>query len=256
MSDQASPFQRALLVLRMLAEARSQSIGVRELAARAAMSPASAHRVLGTLLGAGLATRDNASGRYRLGVEAFRLGLLLSSNAPWRELCLPHIRMLAEATGETTAFAILDRARLQMQTVAKLPSRHAVTVTITDEWKPLHAGASGLAILAFLPPDEQSEALQMGRLRRETPETLVSPEKIRKELQTAAQRGYALTRGQRIVGAVGLGAPVFLPGGEVLGSVYLSIPEQRFTRSSERRIADAILLAANAFSTSLRSAPA
>jgi IclR family transcriptional regulator, acetate operon repressor len=250
-----SPFDKALLILQAVAERASPTTGVRELAVDLGLSPATVHRTLGGLLKAGMIVRDDAQGRYGLGPGALRLGLALASRAPWRAICLPHIRALAASCGEAVAFAIVDRARLQMMTIARTQSRHAVTVVEADGWKALHAGAGGLAILAFLPQADQTDALAIGRLKRETGATIVDPGALRRELAAIVQRGYAQTHGQRIAGAVAVGAPVFSMGDDVLGSVYVSIPEQRFNAELASEIAPLVMSTARALTRDLASPP-
>jgi IclR family acetate operon transcriptional repressor len=250
-----SPLDKALLILQAVAEAPHPTTGVRELAVALGLSPATVHRTLGSLLKAGMIARDDLQGRYGLGPGALRLGLALASRAPWRAICLPHIRALAASCGEAVAFAIVDRARLQMMTIARTQSRHAVTVVEADGWKALHAGAGGLAILAFLPPADQTDALAAGRLKRETGATIVDANALRRELDAIVERGYAQTHGQRIPGAIAVGAPVFSTGEEVLGSVYVSIPEQRFNAKLSSEIAPLVMSTARAVTRDLAAPP-
>jgi DNA-binding IclR family transcriptional regulator len=55
------------------------------------------------------------------------------------------------------------------------------------------------------------------------------------------ERGYALTHGQRIQGAVGLAVPIFSSRGAVIGDVCLTIPEQRYDPGGESRLATELL---------------
>ena len=57
------------------------------------------------------------------------------------------------------------------------------------------------------------------------------------ELAAIRARGYALSFGQRIAGAVGIFAPVYGAGGRVTGSLGFTIPEQRFEPAREAEFA-------------------
>jgi DNA-binding IclR family transcriptional regulator len=59
-------------------------------------------------------------------------------------------------------------------------------------------------------------------------------------VEDVRQRGYAITISQRIEGAVGIAAPIFCAGGQVLGSVGISMPEQRFRPDMEPRLAQSV----------------
>ena len=50
--------------------------------------------------------------------------------------------------------------------------------------------------------------------------------------------GYAASRGEKIPGAVGLGVPVLMTGGKVVGSLCLTIPQMRFEAAQEPALTD------------------
>jgi len=66
-----------------------------------------------------------------------------------------------------------------------------------------------------------------------TERTITDPELLDAELMRVRQLGYAVTHGQRVVGAVGIAAPIWGPTGRVLGSIVVTVPEQRFQPSLE-----------------------
>jgi IclR family transcriptional regulator, acetate operon repressor len=104
------------------------------------------------------------------------------------------------------------------------PLRYVVDL---HRWLPLHAGATGLAILAYLPEEERQRIYSAG-LDALTPATIVSATDLEKELEQVRRRGYALSMNQRVQGAVGFAAPVFDSTGMVCGDVCVTLPEQRF----------------------------
>jgi len=58
---------------------------------------------------------------------------------------------------------------------------------------------------------------------------------FRAYLATIRERGWVLTRGEKLPGAVGTSAPVFGAAG-IVGSLTVTIPEVRFNLSMEPRI--------------------
>jgi len=56
-------------------------------------------------------------------------------------------------------------------------------------------------------------------------------------LAEVRERGYAFSREERRLGGVGIAAPVFGPGGQVVAEVGVSVPTQRFVRGDEPRLA-------------------
>ena len=91
---------------------------------------------------------------------------------------------------------------------------------------PLHAGATGRAILAFL-PDRAREALLAEPLERLTPETVVDPVGLGILLAGVRGAGLAVSRSERREGAASVAAPIFDVHG-VAGAVSVCGPEYRF----------------------------
>ena len=252
MGEVRRPFAKAIGVLRWLIEAGDGAHGVREISAAMGAPVTTTHRALIALLQEGLVAKDE-SNRYFLSFEAYRLGLALAPKAPWRELALPFVRRVARETSEMSAFTVLDPVRLKRFTAARMESEHAVTVIERGDWKPLHAGASGLAVLAFLEEDLREEVIAH-RNSQGAPGAIADAGELRRALEVVRQKGYAMTRGQRIPGVVGIGAPVFLANGRVMGSLYVSVPEQRFADEQEAKISGSLLACSAALSKQLAAA--
>ena len=55
----------------------------------------------------------------------------------------------------------------------------------------------------------------------------VRPDDLREELKKIRQDGYAITHGEYVTDALGIGAPVFNSDGELAGSIGIIAPEIR-----------------------------
>jgi IclR family acetate operon transcriptional repressor len=91
---------------------------------------------------------------------------------------------------------------------------------------PLHAGAAGKAMFAFLPAGE-IEALLAGELRALTERTITSADQLRDELARIREVGYAYSECEVSSGIHSIAAPVFDRDGAVVASMSLTIPESR-----------------------------
>ncbi|MBO0871995.1 MAG: hypothetical protein J2P19_01250, partial [Pseudonocardia sp.] len=120
-------------------------------------------------------------------------------------------------------------------------------------WLPVHSGATGLAILAFLPPAERHAIYQTG-LPKVTPATLVSEPELEEACTRTREQGYALTTGQRVTGAVALAAPIFGAEGAVFGVIGVAIPERRFDPAREGALARDVIDAATSVTGALGEA--
>ena len=98
---------------------------------------------------------------------------------------------------------------------------------------PLHAMSGGRAILAFL-PDAFVDSYFEGRdLARYTPATVTSLPALRHRLRTIREEGIAWSFEEFASGSVGIGAPLRLPSGVVVGALNISVPTVRFDGPSE-----------------------
>lgn len=239
--DERNPVSKTLAVLSWMIESAPDMVGVRELSAAMDLSPSSAHRLLSALVAAGYVKQDPTTARYGLGLELLRLSHLASARMPIQRIALPHMRALVDRCNETALLASYDPNRRQMIFLANVDSSHSLRYVVElDRWAPVFAGASGLAILAFLDRDQQRAILDDPSFRPITPHTLGKLE-LAAELDVVARQGYAVSRGQRIQGAVGLAAPIRDSHGDVIGDVCLTIPEQRFSERLQPLLVEQLL---------------
>ena len=118
------------------------------------------------------------------------------------------------------------------------------------QWLPLHAGASGLAILAYLPDEVQTEVAR-GPLSAATDRTIVDPESLLQRLAMIREDGYSITHGERIEGAIAIASPVFGPTGAVLGVTGMTIPATRFNAAHSSTLAGLVRQAAEQLTAQL-----
>jgi IclR family acetate operon transcriptional repressor len=249
--EERNPVARAFAILEWMVSADGASWGLREIAKGVRMHPSTLHRLLAHLEAGGLVRQDAETGRYGLGLGFLRMAWKAADRYSVREVALPVLKRLVEATGETALLALYDPLRHQMLLAATVDSPHPIRqIRQVGEWLPVTAGATGLAILAFLPEAEQRAILGQP-LPAITPQTVTDPAALTASLVQIARQGYAITRGERTPGAVGIAAPIFGPAGACIGSVGITLPEQRFEPDSPPRQAAPVMDAAHAVTAQL-----
>jgi IclR family acetate operon transcriptional repressor len=226
--------------------------GVREIAKGVEMNPSTVHRLLGLLDEEGLVRQDQPGEGYHLGAELLRLAWTASGTHPVRNAALPHMRELAEASGETVTLGLYDPVRQQTYVLAMIESEAPFRyVTKLHEWRDLHTGASGRAVMAFLPEDERRAVIEKTNLAPATEHTITSPEELEAVLATVRERGYAFSQEERRLGGVGIAAPIFGPGRQIFGEVGVSVPTQRFVPEDEARLAALVTACAGSISEAM-----
>jgi IclR family transcriptional regulator, acetate operon repressor len=69
-----------------------------------------------------------------------------------------------------------------------------------------------------------------------TNRTVVSPDRLRKQLAAIRLKGYAISYGERTPGAVGIASPIFNANSGVIGCLMVTIPSYRFRPRMENSI--------------------
>jgi DNA-binding IclR family transcriptional regulator len=94
--------------------------------------------------------------------------------------------------------------------------------------------------MAFLPADEQEYHLALAESLARPESPWLSRRNLEPEIAEIRHNGYACTHGRRLVGAVGLGAPIYGMGETVIGSLVISIPEVRWHLHDEADLAQVV----------------
>lgn len=232
------PLARGIELLTLMVDSEQETHGVRELAGRLEVSPSTVHRLITDLERIGLVGRTPA-GSYRLGLEFLRLAWTTTARYPIHEISTDTLQDLVEQTGESAFFGIYSEPRRQMMFTLTVESPHPLRYTLPlQQWLPLHAGASGLAILANVPADIQEEVAH-GELAALTDRTLTDATSLLARLTEIREAGYAITHGERIEGAIAIAAPVVGSSG-VIGSIGISLPEGRLNAAKASTLANTV----------------
>jgi DNA-binding IclR family transcriptional regulator len=220
----------------------SGDLGVTEIARQLHCSKSIVHRILVSLVEAGYVAAEPATHRYRLGAKTLLLARAASAHDDLRLRALPHLQIIRERTGETATLSLL-RGGVRVY-AERVESRQAVRQTVdVGAEAPLHLGASGKAILAFLP---------------EGPRPAQGRAALDAELERVRRRGYAVSRAERIPGAASVAAPIFDHRGVVVGSVSAAGVLARSDTRTTARYGAVVAAEARALSRELgwRDAPA
>jgi DNA-binding IclR family transcriptional regulator len=218
-------------------------IGLSEFQRLIGRDKATVHRHLTALESAGLLEQDRRSRRYRIGPAVLRLAALREAALPRRAGTTAALAALSEATGETAHASILEGDRLA--TLAQHESAaHATRVVISEAVLPLHATASGLAVLAFGGADLRAAAER--RLERFTAATPCDPAALAQAVEAARATGFGLSREGYEAGVHGMAVPIFDGGGTGAGAVAVASMASRMTPALERRIRTALVDAGRA----------
>jgi DNA-binding IclR family transcriptional regulator len=230
---------RALAIFDTFLEVRGRELGVGEVAVKLGLPKATAHRMLVTLADGGYLEQNSLNGKYRLGIRLFQLGFLVHNRAELRLEARPYLERLGAEIGESVYVSLL--VGIHRVVIDKVESPHPIRHDIPlGEGLPVHAGASGKVLLAFLPPERLEQILSRLRLEKLSTQTITDPETLRKELAEIRRRGYAFSVDERFVGATGVAAPIFGVTGEVLAALGIAAPSSHLDAAKTLKVVELI----------------
>lgn len=208
---------------------RSQpEIGLSELARLSGLNKATTHRLMGELAEHGMVEQAGAGRAWRLGPAFLRLAALREAHVPMREVAMQTLAALAEATGETAHFSLLQGQALATTAYA-YSSAHGTRVMMEDaEVLTLHNTSSGLAVLAFSPPAFVDSVLA-APLPARTPQTVTDPAAIRALLPGIREDGIASCTGGFEADVQSFAVPLFDASSACIGAVAVAAPVARIT---------------------------
>lgn len=211
---------RALALLDAFREEEAP-LPLADLARRSGLHLTTALRLLGTLESHGFVKRL-PSGGYVLGAALLLLGERFRRNLRLDDHVLPALERLRQESGESATFFVRDGDLRRC--LLRLESPHPVRdFARVGEAQPLGIGAHGRALLA---------------------------------LESAAEaRLPIISRGERLRDVAAIAAPVLGAGGQVVGSIGITMPLYRFDATAEQLCAALVMREALAATAALGGDP-
>jgi DNA-binding IclR family transcriptional regulator len=213
-------------------DAKRDSLSAKEIAEKMGVPPSTLYRYLDTLLDNGFLARNRESATYRLGFMLLHLGNLVAQGTDLVGIMRPFLKELSERCDESTLLMVLSGwqavcvAKKETTKLIKLSPQIGLVL-------PLYAGASSKILLAFQSPSFVDEYLRHTRMKKLTPFTHSTPEKLKAELGKIRKDGYVVSDQEVNLDVAGIAAPVFDANGTVVASVVVAGPSERLIPSKE-----------------------
>jgi DNA-binding IclR family transcriptional regulator len=216
---------RAVSILEQFTMERPEP-NLTEISAGIGLSKSTSHRLLSTLEGAGLVDFDRRTGRYRLGLKAFRFGCVASNSMDLVKQAEPLLRGIAEETDQTALLLVVDDT--EALCVRRFEGQQQVRVLVLDAGRhaPFNCGAAQRVLLAYL-PEGLWEDVVAHHIRRMTQYSLTTREELERDRRDIRERGCSVGWEDSTLHACTLGAPVRGADGGVVAAVgILGIVQQ------------------------------
>ncbi len=203
---------RVLAILNLLGSF-PEGAGLNELARLLNSPRSSVHRALGALRRAGLVEQDRNS-HYRLGYGLLKLAFSYYERLDEVGQVRHVLVSLAAEFGETTHYAILDRAEVVYLAKVHPPTSHYQMTSVIGGRNPAYCTGVGKALLAYSLTTRQAVADFVEQLDQplvpHTANTILTVDVLHDELSTIRERGYAVDNEEHEEGINCLAIPFFL----------------------------------------------
>jgi DNA-binding IclR family transcriptional regulator len=192
------------------------------LVTRTGLPKPTVYRLARTLVELGLLERRPLG--YRPGIGLFELGELAPAKSGLREVALPYMQDLYEATHETVHLGVRDG--LDVVYAEKIRGHGGVSVPSRVGGRlPLSSTGIGKALLAYAEP-EVVQAVLSRPLRRLTEHSITDAALLAEELHEIRRVGLAYDREEAALGVSCIAAPVSVAGTAV-AALSLTVPTER-----------------------------
>jgi len=223
--------ERALEMIELLSGA-ADGLSLAEISRELIINKAIASRLLETLEHAGYVWRDDIAQRYHLTYRISNLGLRQLQQSGLLGQCTSLLEDLAERTGELVRLSVVERGEKITWVYAVVGTRRTLRIDPNFNFEvSLHSHATGKAWLMMLTPKRAMELLKREGIAALTPHTNVDLKSLRKELDAAGRRGFALTYEENEIGVGAVAALRAQRGHAAARPITGARPAERATAS-------------------------
>jgi DNA-binding IclR family transcriptional regulator len=246
--------ERAVLVLHVFFE-EGNALSVSEVVSKTGLAPATAHRLLSTLVKTGLVEQNQKSARYALSVKMLGSAALALSSSPLVTHGRHFLQTISDATGLNSYLAVpLRQGSVMLARVQGRRSSSGVDFQVGNTLS-FQTSASGKLFLAFMPEKQRREVVDRLDFKRRTANTIVEPRLLEDELTRIRDRGYATDQGERHDGFFSLAVPVRKDDGTIVAALCCGGWDSELPEDYESVILRELIPAAEEYSRAFAQLP-
>lgn len=210
-----------------------EELGVTEISKMVELHKSTTFGLISTLEVNKLLEKNDYTGKYRLGLELFRLGTKVNSTL--RHLAIPYLEQLVKMYQETVNLVVIDD--LSVIYLEKVESTRSMRIsTMVGGRLPLYCTAVGKAIMANMPMEELNRMLSRMEFTKYTDKTVYDTKSILETLEKAKSNGYAEESEELEIGLSCVAAPIYNHFNNPFAAISLSGPTFRMNESFRKEI--------------------
>ena len=241
-----SSIDRAIDILEMF-DVRNQELSALEISKQLSIPLSTTYKYLDTLLKKGFVSKDPGAKKYSLGLSIFKMGIVAAAKISYVDITSPHMSTLAKKCGETVILTIISG--WEALCVEEIESTRLVKLSI-KQWAtlPLYAGASSKILLAYQDDAFVDALIENTGLKRLNKNTITDPVKLKNELSSIRDKGFAMSISEVDSGAGAIAAPIFNHKKKLVAGISIAGPEERLFNEDNRHLIDMVKASAHKIS--------
>lgn len=200
--------QRAALLLRLLTSHNRTGLRLVDLYQKAELERSTTHRILQGLIAEQLVSQHPSNKRYFLGNSIYEMGLAAAPPFNLRDICHPHIKALAQTTGDTVFLVV--RSGFDGVCVDRQEGSFPIRVFVMDigRRRPLNIGGGNIAIMSTLPDDEIQRICTVNEARITESYPNYSEKIFHERIAQVRDKGFLINRVLEVPRAKSIATPV------------------------------------------------
>jgi IclR family KDG regulon transcriptional repressor len=237
---------RAFSIMEEIARNRD-GISLAELSKRVGLHNSTTFHLVKTLVTLGYVRQLKDSKRYRIGRPLFALAASALDELEMASLATPVLEDLARTTGESAHFSVRMGDAVVVLARTSGPGAFQITNRVGIV-RPAHCTALGKIMLAALTPDQLDRFIARADLKAQTPNSITSPDALRREIAQVRRAGMAFDDGEFDSEMRCVALPVRDFSGQVIGALGISGPVWRLSMEALQKRARLVRAAADRLS--------
>jgi len=212
--------ERALAILEFVAH-KSGGLTNAEISEHFKIATSTSSYILRRLEREGFLRRDKENGRYEMGLKIVALSHGALRDMGLRRIAEPILHRLSAQSRVSALIGVLERGNVMIVDKVEKVDLARIDMDIGVRY-PAHSTALGKVLLAHLPKDQLSGLFDHSGLKKTSPKTIDSKDRLFAELESVRKQGYATSDGELFLGIRAVAAPIFDESGQAAAAVSIT----------------------------------
>jgi IclR family transcriptional regulator, pca regulon regulatory protein len=218
-TDMLGSFAKGLSVIEAFSVERPR-LSIAEAATETGLDRAAARRCLLTLAELGYADFDGK--HFSLTPRILRLGTSCLATMPLPRIVQPLLDKLSDEIGQSTSVSILDTWEIVY--VARAAQQRLMSINLMAGSRlPAACSSMGRVLLASLPDADVRKLLKEYPLKKRTPKSVVSAEKLMQSIRRARVDGFAIVDQEIEIGLRSIAVPLLDSRGRTVAALNVGV---------------------------------